>query len=43
MRRGVSIALMTLAALPAAAAAQDPPPVTAPVFQGFRSALAAGE
>jgi hypothetical protein len=32
-----------LAALPAPAAAQDPPPVTAPVFQGFRSVLAQGE
>jgi hypothetical protein len=43
MRRGVSIALTALAALPATAAAQDPPPVTAPVFQGFRSVLAQGE
>ena len=43
MRRGVLIVLLGLVALPGVAAAQEPPPVTAPVFQGFRSVLAQGE
>jgi acyl-homoserine lactone acylase PvdQ len=43
MGRGVLIALLALAALAAPAAAQQPPPIAVPTFEGFNSVLAQGE